>query len=79
MTETSDDYDRVICCYDRYRIVRCSADIQFIVQRRGGGKKKRPWAAIAYVYDKEVMPRVLQRRHLSIPQELINAWEAADV
>ena len=75
--ETADDYCRVICRYDSYRIIRCRDEIQFILQRRVGGRHKWPWRALAYVVCEAHLPAVLQRGSLDVPHGLFEVWYAA--
>ena len=67
--ETSDDYGRVLALSGRWRVIRCKDDLQFIVQRRGGGAKARPWVAEAYILDPKALGPILHRASLGIPAD----------
>ena len=47
--------------------------MQFIVQKRRGGARARPWQAEAYILDPKALSPVLHRRSLGIPPEDVAA------
>ena len=69
MSETADNYGRVIAASGRWRVIRCKDDIQFIVQRRQAGSAKWPWRAVADVAGVTALPAILQRRSIGIPAD----------
>ena len=77
--ETADDYCEVICRYDHFRIIRCKDDIQYILQRRIGGRHKWPRRALAYIVCESSLPAVLQRGSLEVPDGLVEAWNATSL
>ncbi|MEM8624435.1 MAG: hypothetical protein AAGG47_13040 [Pseudomonadota bacterium] len=70
--ETSDNNPNVIAESGNHRVVRCSSDVQLIVQVRSGSGRW-PWVAIAYVLSASRLPDVLQRRSMGIPAEDVAA------
>lgn len=66
--ETSDDYKNIVVPGLSWRVIRCRGDIQFIIQRRWGGTRARPWEAVAYLYKAHELCPVLHRRSLGVPE-----------
>lgn len=65
--ETADDYGRILAVSGRWRVVRCTDDLQFIVQERRGGARPRRWVAQAYVLNEPALGPVLERPSMGIP------------
>ncbi|MEO1724053.1 MAG: hypothetical protein AAFR84_16820 [Pseudomonadota bacterium] len=62
-------------CFGRsglHRVIRCSDDLQYVVQERTG-TGRWPWRAQAYVISAAQLPAVLQRPSLGIPSENVAA------
>lgn len=67
--------DNSALCFARsgsHRVIRCSEDLQYVVQERTG-TGRWPWRARAYVLSAAQLPAVLQRPSLGIPSEDIAA------
>jgi len=71
--ETAEDYAHMIAVIDRWRLVRCKDDLQFIVQERARGAAKWPWRARAYVMNVTALPAALHRASLGIPPDAVAA------
>jgi hypothetical protein len=67
--ETSDDYGCVISSSGRWRVIRCKDDLQYIVQKRAGGARPRPWEAKAYILNASALCPVLDRASMGIPPD----------
>lgn len=67
--ETADEYARVLAASGRWRVIRCRDDLQFIVQKRRGRTRARPWQAVAYVLSARALGPVLHRPSLCIPAD----------
>ena len=67
--ETADGYARVLAASGRWRVVRCRDDLQFVVQKRAGRARARPWEALAYILDRKALGPALHRAALGIPAE----------
>lgn len=56
--ETSDAYARALArLSDRWRVVACKDELQWIVQRRKEGGAERPWRAAAYFGNRDLLIR----------------------
>ena len=54
--ETADEYTRVVCLLaDRWRVVVCKDNDQWIIQRHENGTAKRPWRGVSYHRTKKAL------------------------
>jgi hypothetical protein len=62
-SEEADDYDAVVArLNDRWRVIVCGADIQWILQRRRGQRRGRArWEGRSYCRTKEAITRLSRR------------------
>lgn len=67
--ETADGYASTLVGSGRWRVIRCRDDLQFIVQKRAGRAKARPWQAVAYILNVSAFGPVLRRPGLGIPAD----------
>ena len=60
--EFSDTYTRVIYSEDRFRVIICTDEIQWILQKRAGTRHDQPrWDPIGYFITREALVRVWSR------------------
>jgi hypothetical protein len=78
--ESDDEYPS-IARSGRWRIIRCTDDIQWIVQRDrrkgGSGCALRPWAGVAYVANDRFLTSVISRPSLGVPANTLSVLLAA--
>ena len=81
MREAHDDYPHVVIDFgDGWRVVECSARIQWVLQRSRILRGKRWWRSLSFCRTKEALLRVCQHSHPvldALPDRFLEGRETA--